>query len=158
MNKNEVIEIVREFEGSLLTKFEFENSQIKLAMEKEGRGKVTEGFAKESAEGIRESLNDTKEKSTQTNLDVESDNTKNENLIEVKAPLVGTFYSAPSPDEEPYVKEGEQVDEGQVLCLVEAMKMMNELKAPVRGIVRSVKGINGQLVEFGQVLFEVEPC
>ena len=77
---------------------------------------------------------------------------------EVKAPLVGVFYSRPAPDAAPYVKEGDRVEKGQVLCLIEAMKMMNELKAPVSGEIVSIKGENGKAVEFDQVLFEVKEC
>lgn len=65
---------------------------------------------------------------------------------------------AAAPDEPPYVSLGDRVAKGQVLCLVEAMKMMNELKSPVDGIVRSIKGVSGELVEYDQILFEVEPC
>ncbi|HAT83226.1 MAG TPA: acetyl-CoA carboxylase, biotin carboxyl carrier protein, partial [Eubacterium sp.] len=75
---------------------------------------------------------------------------------QVKAPLVGVFYAAPKPEEPPFVQVGQEVREGQVLCLVEAMKMMNELTSPVDGIVRAIHGRNGELVEFDQVLFEIE--
>ncbi len=76
----------------------------------------------------------------------------------VKAPLVGIFYEAPAPGEEPFVKEGQKVKKGDVLCVIEAMKMMNELKADVDGTVKRVNVKNGDAVEFGQVLFEVERC
>lgn len=76
----------------------------------------------------------------------------------VKAPLVGIFYEAPAPGEEPFVKEGQKVKKGDVLCVIEAMKMMNELKADVDGTVKKVDVKNGDAVEFGQVLFEVERC
>lgn len=78
--------------------------------------------------------------------------------VKVKAPLVGTFYQAPSPADPPYAEVGSRVEKGQVLCLIEAMKMMNELKAPTDGILRAVCAEDGQLVEYGQILFEVEPC
>ena len=76
----------------------------------------------------------------------------------VKAPLVGIFYEAPAPGEEPFVKEGQKVKKGDVLCVIEAMKMMNELKADVDGTVKKVDVKDGDAVEFGQVLFEVERC
>ena len=79
-------------------------------------------------------------------------------LQTVRSPIVGVYYAAPSPDEPPYVTVGQKVEQGQVLCLIEAMKMMNELKSPVSGIIRSAKGINGELAEYDQILFEVEPC
>ena len=74
----------------------------------------------------------------------------------VTAPLVGTFYEAPAPGEPAFAAVGQRVEKGQTLCLIEAMKMMNELKSPVSGVVRSVGSQNGQMVEFGQVLFEIE--
>ena len=70
--------------------------------------------------------------------------------------MVGVFYAAPKPEEPPFVQVGQEVRKGQVLCLVEAMKMMNELTSPVDGIVRAIHGRNGELVEFDQVLFEIE--
>lgn len=76
----------------------------------------------------------------------------------VKAPLVGIFYEAPAPGEEPFVKDGQKVKKGDVLCVIEAMKMMNELKADVDGTVKKVDVKDGDAVEFGQVLFEVERC
>ncbi len=75
---------------------------------------------------------------------------------EVKAPLVGTFYRAPSPDAEPFVEEGDRVDINDKLCIVEAMKIMNEIESPVRGIVREICPGNKDTVEFGQVLFRIE--
>jgi acetyl-CoA carboxylase biotin carboxyl carrier protein len=75
---------------------------------------------------------------------------------EVKSPLVGTFYRAPSPDAEPFVEAGERIEINDKLCIVEAMKIMNEIESPVRGIVREVCIQNGATVEFGQVLFRIE--
>lgn len=75
---------------------------------------------------------------------------------EVKAPLVGTFYRAPSPDAEPFVEEGDRVDVNDKLCILEAMKIMNEIESPVRGIVREICTRNKDTVEFGQVLFRIE--
>jgi len=78
-------------------------------------------------------------------------------LIEVKSPMVGTFYRAPEPGAEPYVKSGSRVSPGQTLCIIEAMKIMNELEAEVSGTIREVLVEDAQPVEFGQVLFRVEP-
>jgi acetyl-CoA carboxylase biotin carboxyl carrier protein len=78
-------------------------------------------------------------------------------LIEVKSPMVGTFYRAPEPGAEPYVKAGSRISAGQTLCIIEAMKIMNELEAEVSGTVREVLIEDAQPVEFGQVLFRVEP-
>src|SRR6266508_232634 len=78
-------------------------------------------------------------------------------LIRVEAPMVGTFYRAPQPGAPPFVEEGQPVGAGQTLCILEAMKLMNEVKADVDGIVRSIHVENAQPVEFGQLLFELEP-
>jgi acetyl-CoA carboxylase biotin carboxyl carrier protein len=78
-------------------------------------------------------------------------------LVTVEAPMVGTFYRAPKPDAPPFVAEGDVVKEGQVLCIVEAMKLMNEIESKVSGRIVKVVVENGQPVEFGQPLFLVEP-
>lgn len=78
-------------------------------------------------------------------------------LVEVKAPFVGTFYRAPAPDAEPYVVPGQEVGPETVLCIVEAMKVMNEIKAEMRGILREVLVENALAVQFGQPLFRIQP-
>lgn len=76
---------------------------------------------------------------------------------EIKSPIVGTFYRAPSPDAEPYVKVGDIVQVGQVLCIVEAMKLMNEIESDVNGKIVQILVENAQPVEYGQTLFLIEP-
>jgi acetyl-CoA carboxylase biotin carboxyl carrier protein len=71
--------------------------------------------------------------------------------------MVGTFYRAPSPGAPPFVEEGGAVAAGQTLCILEAMKLMNEIKAELDGVVRKIHVANGEPVEFGQLLFEIEP-
>ena len=78
-------------------------------------------------------------------------------LIRVESPMVGVFYRAPEPDAAPFVEVGDTVATGQTLCLLEAMKLFNELKADASGIVRAIHAENAQAVEFGQLLFELEP-
>ncbi len=78
--------------------------------------------------------------------------------IRIEAPMVGTFYRAPQPGAPPFVEEGDAVAPGQTLCILEAMKLMNEVKAEVEGIVRAIHVQNGQPVEFGQPLFDLEPA
>ena len=75
----------------------------------------------------------------------------------IASPIVGTFYRAPAPDASPYVEVGQVVEKGQVLCIVEAMKLMNEIEAEFRGKVLKICKENAQPVEFGDVLFVVEP-
>ncbi|WP_019855695.1 acetyl-CoA carboxylase biotin carboxyl carrier protein [Actinopolyspora mortivallis] len=75
----------------------------------------------------------------------------------VRAPLVGTFYRAPAPGEDPFVEIGTIVEQGQQLAIIEAMKLMNPISAPVSGRVVSITGTEAELVEYDQVLFEIEP-
>ncbi|MDQ3777743.1 MAG: acetyl-CoA carboxylase biotin carboxyl carrier protein, partial [Actinomycetota bacterium] len=79
-------------------------------------------------------------------------------LVRVEAPMVGTFYRAPQPGAPPFVEEGEPVAAGQTLCILEAMKLMNEIKTEIDGTVRAIHVANGDPVEFGQLLFEIEPA
>ncbi len=80
------------------------------------------------------------------------------NLVEITAPIVGTFYASPSPDAGVFVKVGDRVKAGQVLCIIEAMKLMNEIEAEASGTVREVLVKNEEPVEYGQVLFRLEPA
>ena len=76
-------------------------------------------------------------------------------LNHIKSPMVGVFYSAPSPDAAPYVKIGDRVTKGDVLCIIEAMKLMNEIVADKDGEIVDICAENGQVVEFGQIIFKI---
>jgi acetyl-CoA carboxylase biotin carboxyl carrier protein len=78
-----------------------------------------------------------------------------ESLLEIKSPMVGTFYNAPEPGAKPYVSAGERVKNGQIVCIIEAMKIMNEIESEFSGVVREVLVQNAQPVEYGQVLFRI---
>ena len=78
-------------------------------------------------------------------------------LIEIKAPMVGTFYATPNPDAEPYVEVGSKVTQSTVVCIIEAMKVMNEIKAETEGTIAEVCVQSGQAVEYGTVLYRVKP-
>jgi acetyl-CoA carboxylase biotin carboxyl carrier protein len=79
------------------------------------------------------------------------------NLVDVKSPMVGTFYRAPAPDAPPYVEVGAAVNRGQTLCILEAMKLMNELECELDGVLREILVEDADPVEYGQVLFRIEP-
>jgi len=83
---------------------------------------------------------------------------KSSTAVEVKSPMVGTFYRAPAPGAEPFVKIGDRVKKGQTLCIIEAMKLMNEIECEVDGIVVDVLPENAQPVEYGESLFHIEPA
>ncbi len=78
--------------------------------------------------------------------------------VEVKSPMVGTFYRAPAPGAEPFVKIGDRVRKGQTLCIIEAMKLMNEIECEVDGVVVDVSTENAQPVEYGEVLMHIDPA
>lgn len=80
------------------------------------------------------------------------------NLVDVTSPMVGTFYRAPSPEADPYVADGDAVAQGDVLCVIEAMKLMNELECETAGRVAEICVRNAEPVEFGQVLFRIDPA
>ena len=82
--------------------------------------------------------------------------TPEEDGYEVTAPMVGTFYAASSPGAAPFVQVGDRVNEGDTLCIIEAMKMMNQIEADVSGVVKSIRLQNGEPVEFGQVMFVID--
>ena len=77
--------------------------------------------------------------------------------LEVKSPMVGTFYSAPEPGAKPYVSVGDRVQKGQTLCIIEAMKIMNEIESEFTGVVKEILAQDAQPVEYGQVLFRIDP-
>ena len=79
------------------------------------------------------------------------------NLLEIESPMVGTFYTAPAPDAPPYVAKGTRVGKGDTLCIIEAMKLMNELECELEGTIVEVCVENAEPVEYGQVLFRVDP-
>ncbi len=78
-------------------------------------------------------------------------------LLEIKSPMVGTFYGAPEPGAKPYVSVGDRISKGQIVCIIEAMKIMNELESEFDGVVREVGVTEAHPVEYGQALFRVDP-
>jgi acetyl-CoA carboxylase biotin carboxyl carrier protein len=80
-----------------------------------------------------------------------------DDVILIESPMVGTFYRAPEPGAAPFVEEGDPVAPGQTLCILEAMKLMNEVKAEVEAVVRRICVDNAQAVQYGDLLFELEP-
>ena len=79
------------------------------------------------------------------------------NLLEVKSPMVGTYYAQPEPGASPYVTPGQRISKGQVLCIIEAMKIMNEIESEFSGVMKEVLVEDAQPVEYGQVLFRIDP-
>ena len=95
---------------------------------------------------------------TAARLKVETVPDRAENLLEIKSPMVGTFYRAPAPDAKPYIEVGEKINRGQTACIIEAMKIMNEIESEYDGRIVEVLAQNAQPVQFGQPLFMIEPA
>ena len=113
----------------------------------------------DSSEISSESLNVTnlkKEEPVNQNID-KTEDTSSSNLIEIKSPMPGTFYSAPDPDSASFVNVGDSVNAGETICIVEAMKIMNEIQAEESGTIESILVDNSSPVEFDQVLFKLKP-
>lgn len=147
MKSQEYLDLISRFEASSLRLLEIEEDGCRIHMEK-GSVQVAESAA--ACDAAQNALAERNAEPVHT--------AESTTLQQIKAPLVGVFYAAPSPEAQPFVRPGDRVEKGQVLCILEAMKMMNELKSPVSGLLRSVGCRNGEMAEYGQVLFEVEPC
>ncbi|HKD73824.1 MAG TPA: acetyl-CoA carboxylase biotin carboxyl carrier protein [Candidatus Acidoferrum sp.] len=137
-----------------LEEFEYSRGDLRIRLKKPGSS-VVYAAARPSAEIIVPSavLAGPAESAPQAEASVRG----GEDLHLVKSPIVGTFYGSPSPGAEPFVKVGVHVDAGQTLCIVEAMKLMNEIESEVSGEVLRIFAENGQPVEYGQPLFGIRP-
>jgi len=132
-----------------LIEFMNENNLCELEIEEEGKRIRLKKFSQESLPEV-----------TQINVknqEQKEEDLKEKNLIEIKSPMVGTFYRAPSPGAKPYVEVGDIIKPGVVVCIIEAMKLMNEIKSEISGKIVEILVENGEPVEFGQSLFLVEP-
>jgi len=131
-----------------LTELEMERDGLKIRIKKGTSGYTAENIVLQSAPGHHAPA--------QPQLAVHETAGPPSNVVQIKAPMVGTFYRAPSLETPPYVEVGNTVEVGQVICIIEAMKLMNEIKSEIKGKVVNIFGENGSPVEFGQPLFSIE--
>jgi len=155
MDKEFIKELIELVNSSSLTKFELKTDQMELKIEKEPPQVVLPAEG-EKAPSSREVVNEKEFKSEKILPPAEDVETPEEKLHVIKSPLVGTFYRAPAPGAPPFVEEGDIVSPGQVLCIIEALKVMNEIESDVRGKVVKILVENGQPVEYGQPLFLID--
>ncbi len=154
MDKEFLKELIKILDSSSLTKFELKGKDFELKVEKEPPKVVVNENATVEVNSVSVTPSETKtEKLLPPAEDVETDEEK---LHVIKSPLVGTFYRAPAPGAPPFVEEGDIVSPGQVLCIIEALKVMNEIESDVRGRVVKILVENGQPVEYGQPLFLID--
>ncbi len=154
MNLKEIKEILTLMNENNLNEIEIEREGMKLKLKKASTGEVV--MAPPSIHYAVESLPAPKASSSSAASVPPAAEAAKQNK-EIKSPMVGTFYRAPSPEAEAFVEVGHTVEIGQVVCIVEAMKLMNEIKSEIRGKIVEVAVQNGEPVEFGQILFAVDP-
>lgn len=142
MNLEHIKVLIDMVDRSEITEFNYEDKEMKVVLKKE-----------------KESVVAPVKQSTQEQIQVKEITTTeehNEDTITINAPMVGTFYKSPSPEADQYVKVGDKVTNNSIVCILEAMKLFNEIQAEVSGEIIEILAEDGQLVEYGQPLFKVK--
>jgi len=135
-----------------------ENNLVELEIEKEGMRIRLKKSGSRSDDGNRPVIIERETiPESQPKEPVRAQEKTPAKTLEIRAPMVGTFYRAPSPEAPPYVEVGQIIEPGQVVCIIEAMKLMNEIKSEIRGKLVEILGENAEPVEFGQPMFILEP-
>lgn len=152
-NMEEIRELADLVEEYGLTDFEFENENIRVRLSKMTGGPIIQQAPVHAASAS--TAGQAAQKAEAESASPAPAASADEGLFKITSPIVGTFYRSPSPDKEPYVKEGSNVSPETVVCIVEAMKLMNEIQAETSGEIVKVYVENGQPVEYGQPLFAI---
>lgn len=142
MTIKEIQNIIKEFESSSLMNLELETKDVKIKLSKQKNETIEKHIEKQP-------LKQTKSEN-QNDKDIED-----QNHIPIKSPLVGTFYAAGTPDAKPFVQVGQKVKKGQVVCIIEAMKIMNEITSPATGVIQSIDVHNKDVIGYDQVLMTI---
>jgi len=151
MNLKEIKEMINLMNENNLMELEIEREGMRIKLKRSGGGVAGQGVPMVEYK-IEPAL-----VQSPTNVTKESSSPKTSgNTAEIKSPMVGTFYGSPAPDAAPFVQIGSTVEVGKVICVIEAMKLMNEIKAEVRGKVSEILVNNGDPVEYNQPLFLLE--
>ncbi len=161
INMDELREVIELVSQRGFTDFEFENADIRLRLRREiapsspaAQASSVTSTSHTSAPGVTQSSS-----ALTTNVpaqsSIETGARQEDELETIASPIVGTFYRSPSPTSEPFVRAGEHVEPDSVVCIIEAMKLMNEIQAETSGVIEKIYVENGQPVEFGQPLFGV---
>lgn len=155
LNMAELRELAELVNEHGFTDFEFENENIRVRLSKMTAAPVMQ-MVQPTAQTAAPAASAGQKVSAETKTELpETLQATDEDLYKITSPIVGTFYRSPSPDKEPYVKEGSQVSSETTVCIVEAMKLMNEIQAETSGEVVKIYVENGQPVEYGQPLFGI---
>lgn len=148
MNLKQIKELVDVLDNSSLTEIDINDKEFKLTLKKEIKQEV---IYNQEPTRVVEPAPVTNQADAQHAPETEVDNS-----ITINAPMVGTFYKSPSPDEGPYVQVGSRVESDTTVCILEAMKLFNEIQAEVSGEITEILVEDGQMVEYGQPLFKVK--
>jgi len=151
MNVKEIKEMLNLMNENSLTELEIEKDGMRIRLKK-AQGMQEQAFNSAPVIIEREKISPNAPKEPAAAQHRQTGNT-----VEIKAPMVGTFYRAPSPEAPPYAEVDQTVEAGQVICIIEAMKLMNEIKSEVKGKILEILADNAEPVEFGQPMFLIEP-
>jgi acetyl-CoA carboxylase biotin carboxyl carrier protein len=162
LNMEELRELAELVDAHGFTDFEFENEKIRVRLSKQTAQAIQHPMPVAPAPAAQaiaafpaQSAAETKIETPHPGAKAETEAAADEDLHKITSPIVGTFYRSPAPDKDPYVSIGSQVSPETVVCIVEAMKLMNEIQAEVSGEVVKIYVENGQPVEYGQPLFGI---
>ncbi|WP_066193030.1 MULTISPECIES: acetyl-CoA carboxylase biotin carboxyl carrier protein [Gracilibacillus] len=159
---HEINQLIEQLDQSSIDEFSYESNGEKIKLKKNKQQSVqttpqTAVTTKEVPQVARaEELMTQELQTSQQEVKEEPQATTTDYDQEIVAPMVGTFYSSPSPDQPVYVQEGDKVKDDTIVCIVEAMKLFNEIEADVSGIITEILVENGELVEYGQPLFRIK--
>lgn len=162
MNINEIKEIIRLIDESSIEEFTYETEDAKVKLKKSNGINAANTFVQvpQQTQVVQPATNTTNGVQSDEELSKEEQQPQKAETVsydhEIVSPMVGTFYAAPSPDSDPYVTTGSKVQPDTVVCIVEAMKLFNEIEAEVTGEIVEILVENGELVEYGQPLFRVK--
>ncbi|SFS83152.1 acetyl-CoA carboxylase biotin carboxyl carrier protein [Paenibacillus sp. BC26] len=160
---SEIKELIKLVDGTSVHELEIENDGARLMIRKPGKAEVVNVQAASLVPTYTQSYQPQVQPAPGTPGGApaaaapQAPAAKEENYHQIVSPMVGTFYRASSPEKGPFVNVGDRINEKSIVCILEAMKLMNELEAEVRGEIVDILVENGQLVEFGQPLFLVKP-
>jgi len=159
----QILKIMEQFEKTSINTLKYTNEGEEILLTKNKNGEHTSLALKK--EDVKTKDEDSQEKSSnEDTLEVSSSEKEKkavkeqeESLVQVESPIIGTYYSSPAPGKAAYVKKGDYVNKGDVLCIVEAMKVMNKIESEISGEIMEVCSEDGQPVEYGTCLFKIKP-
>lgn len=160
MNLKEIKDLIRAISASNLTEFKFQKEGLKISMKTDKCGHVITQTAPQMVQAAPMAVTPTHAApatSAPAEVPAAADSGDDSNLLEIKSPIVGTFYRSSSPDKDAYVQVGDNVNVGSVVCIVEAMKLFNEIESEVAGKIVKVMVDDSTPIEYDQVLFLVDP-